>query len=74
MHNLINKENDDIYVSIIIPVFNKAEYTRECVKSLISTLPGPGIETIIVDNGSTDSTGEYAKTLPPGFLYIKNEL
>lgn len=74
MHNPAIKENSDIYVSIIIPVFNKAEYTRECVKSLIDTLPGPGIETIIVDNGSTDSTEMYAKTLPPGFLYIKNGL
>ncbi len=48
-------------VSIIIPVFNQLEYTRDCLDTLYkNTDPAIPFEVIVVDNGSTDST--------PGFL------
>lgn len=58
-------------VSIIIPVFNKVDYTKDCIASLLNTLPAD-TEVIIVDNGSTDGTGQYLSTLPPGFRVITN--
>jgi GT2 family glycosyltransferase/glycosyltransferase involved in cell wall biosynthesis len=50
-------------VSIIIPVFNNVEFTRQCLKALIGTISGLGHEIIIVDNGSTDGTREFLKEL-----------
>jgi GT2 family glycosyltransferase/glycosyltransferase involved in cell wall biosynthesis len=42
--------------SIIIPVFNKAEYTFRCLCSLFAETEQFNAEIIIVDNGSTDLT------------------
>lgn len=45
-------------VSVVIPVRNQLEYTRQCLDSLQkSSLRG--LEIILVDNGSTDGTPEY---------------
>ncbi len=45
-----------VHTSIIIPVYNKWELTRNCLISLAETLP-PGIfEIIVVDNASRDET------------------
>lgn len=54
----------DIFISIIIPVYNVEKYLRECLDS-ISQLKTVSWETILVDDGSTDTSGqicdEYAK-------------
>jgi glycosyltransferase involved in cell wall biosynthesis len=43
-------------VSIIIPVYNKAEYIEPCLRSLLTQQPAP-LEIICVDDGSTDASG-----------------
>lgn len=54
----------DISISIIVPVYNVEKYLRECLDS-ISQLKAFSWEAILVDDGSTDSSGaicdEYAK-------------
>ena len=55
---------DDVKVSVIVPVYNVAEYLRECLNSIVNqTLEG--IEIICVNDGSTDNSleilEEYAK-------------
>lgn len=48
---------DDPYVSIIIPVYNDRAFVAECVSSVLAqTLER--IEIIIVDDGSTDGSGD----------------
>ncbi|GHV55514.1 glycosyl transferase family 2 [Deltaproteobacteria bacterium] len=42
--------------SVIIPVFNKWDLTRNCLLSLCEHSLGHDVEIIVVDNGSTDET------------------
>ena len=43
-------------VSVIIPVYNVEEYLRECVNSVINQTY-KNVEIILIDDGSTDSSG-----------------
>ncbi len=46
-------------VSIIIPVLNRLDLTRQCLLRIRENTP-PGLaEVIVVDNGSTDGTAEF---------------
>jgi glycosyltransferase involved in cell wall biosynthesis len=44
-------------LSIIIPVYNVESYMHQCINSVISQIDSD-IEVILVDDGSTDSSGE----------------
>lgn len=55
-------------VSIIMPLFNGWELTRKAVASVLAQTPDdPAWELILVDNGSTDATGEGCAALRAGF-------
>lgn len=43
-------------ISIIVPVYNAAEYLERCLKSVISSLGDISGEVLLVDNGSTDGS------------------
>ena len=59
--------------SIIIPVFNKAELTRNCLRTLRDTLAGAGEgEVIVIDNASSDETPEMLAEFPWATV-IRNE-
>ncbi|MEB2308882.1 MAG: glycosyltransferase [Candidatus Brocadiaceae bacterium] len=58
--------------SIIIPVFNKVEFTQKCLEAIIKNTPGELYEVIIIDNASTDGTGEYLKSLEGDIKIIVN--
>ena len=55
---------DNFFISIIVPVYNVEKYLRECLDT-ISQLKAFFWEAILVDDGSTDTSGqicdEYAK-------------
>jgi len=59
--------------SIIIPVHNKVEYTRQCLEALIENTPDELYEVIIVDNGSTDGTKEFLNCLDGDLKIITNK-
>ena len=45
-------------ISIIIPVYNQLNYTKECITS-IKEFTNTSYEIIIINNASTDGTAEY---------------
>ena len=49
----------DIKVSIILPIYNVGKYFGECMESVLSQTHS-NIEVILVDDGSTDNSGEIA--------------
>ena len=53
-------------LSVTVPCYNSEDYMENCIHSLLTG--GPEVEIIIVDDGSTDRTGEiadkYAKDYP----------
>lgn len=67
-----------IEASVVIPVFNKWDFTRKCLKSLAANTPKDKIEVIVVDNASSDSTPKGCEFLGKqlfgeNFHYIRNE-
>lgn len=63
------------YLTITVPCFNSEKYLRRCLDSLITG--GNDVEIIVVDDGSTDQTGEiaefYAKRFPEVVTVVHKE-
>ncbi|MWC29510.1 glycosyltransferase [Paenibacillus sp. MMS18-CY102] len=51
-------------VTIIILTWNGLDYTRKCFEHLAPTLEPGLVDVIVFDNGSTDGTVEYLRTIP----------
>jgi GT2 family glycosyltransferase/protein-L-isoaspartate O-methyltransferase len=60
-------------VSIVIPVWNKVEYTRRCLEKIIENTPPELYEVVIVDNASTDATPELLASLEGDTQVVRNE-
>ena len=48
-------------ISIVIPAYNEAKWIGSCLKVLTQQTALESFEVIVVDNNSTDTTGEEAK-------------
>ena len=49
--------NSTARVTIVMPVYNQASYTEQCLYALVeNTDPDPDYEMVVVDNGSNDWT------------------
>ena len=59
--------NTAMKLSVIIPVYNVAPYVRKCVESVLAQdLDPKEYEVILVDDGSTDGSGEICDSLAEG--------
>jgi GT2 family glycosyltransferase len=58
--------------SVIIPVFNKAEFTFQCLRSLVREVDFGDTEVIVVDNASTDETAELLSHFAGFVRVIRN--
>ncbi len=48
-------------ISIIVVTFNKLDYTRMCLESVVQNTEYPNYEIVIVDNASVDGSPEYIR-------------
>jgi GT2 family glycosyltransferase len=60
-------------VSIVIPVWNKVEYTHACLVRLQAVTPAGTYEVVLVDNGSTDATPDLLAALSGDVKVVRNE-
>ena len=71
MSDIVKKNMSQPKVSIILVNWNGREDTANCLKSL-KKLDYSNYEIIVVDNGSTDNSQNYLKTIFPNIILIEN--
>jgi GT2 family glycosyltransferase len=59
--------------SIIIPVFNRADLTEQCLVTLADVTRGVTFEVILIDNASNDGTAALLASLGGDVQIIRNE-
>lgn len=64
---------ETVDVSIIIPIFNQIEFTRQCLLSIHDSTPSSRFEIIIIDNGSNDESLDFLKERVEGISIIENK-
>ena len=63
-----------LLVSVIIPTYNYSRYICDAIDSILnSSFPNDQIEVIIVDDGSSDNTGEVVQKYGDRITYLYQE-
>jgi glycosyltransferase involved in cell wall biosynthesis len=60
----VDRSHAQVLVSVIIPVFNGAQYLGDAIDSVLAQTYRP-IEVIVVNDGSTDASGSIAERYGP---------
>jgi len=58
-------------ISVLIPAYNEEDTIEETIRSVLD-LDYPDFEVIVIDDGSTDGTGDKARKFPVKLLQQKN--
>lgn len=65
--------NKDIFISILIPTYNRAHYISDAIGSALAQ-DYPNFEIVVVDDGSTDNTSQVVRSFNDARLrYILKE-
>lgn len=59
----VSSASEPPLVSLVIPVYNQLDYTKQCLASIARWTDSPH-EVIVVDNASTDGTRAYLQQAP----------
>lgn len=57
-------------ISVIVPTYNRAEFVRATVDSILAQTLAP-VEVIVVDDGSTDNTEAVCESFAPPVFYLR---
>ena len=71
-----DNNNQELMLSIVVPVYNVEEYLTDCLDSIDRSIRNIDAEVILVDDGSTDASGEMAQEYAdthPGFRCLHKE-
>jgi glycosyltransferase involved in cell wall biosynthesis len=62
-------------LSVVIPTYNRLEVLAEVLAALEAQREAPPFEVLVVDDGSSDGTGDYlaARDLPAGWRFLRQE-
>ena len=55
---------DRAEVSILLLAYNRLDKTKRCIESILKNTSEVNYELILLDNGSTDGTQAYFKSIP----------
>lgn len=62
------------YVSVLIDTYNHEKYIEQAIVSVLEQdFPREDFEVLVVDDGSTDRTGEIVKTFSPRVTYLPKQ-
>lgn len=59
-------------VSVVIPLYNARDVIRETVQSVLAQT-WKDYEIVVIDDGSTDGSGDVVRSLGPALRYIRQE-
>src|SRR5688572_16824606 len=59
-------------VSVVIPLYNARDVILETVQSVLAQT-WKDYEIVVIDDGSTDGSGEVARAFGPAFRYVRQE-
>lgn len=65
----MNNSCDEL-ISVIIPVYNNEKYLVQCIESIIGQTY-PKIEVVLIDDGSTDNSGQICDSYADKYSQIK---
>src|SRR4051794_21695728 len=66
-------DGDVPFFSVVIPTYNRAHIVRETIESVLAQTD-PDFEVIVVDDGSTDATGDVvAEVTDPRVSYVRKQ-
>jgi cellulose synthase/poly-beta-1,6-N-acetylglucosamine synthase-like glycosyltransferase len=68
------QEQESMSVSIIIPAYNEDQHIAECLEAIACQDFRGKMEVIVVDDGSTDSTGQIALRYPVTLAHLEKNL
>jgi cellulose synthase/poly-beta-1,6-N-acetylglucosamine synthase-like glycosyltransferase len=72
IEDLLQKEMNDKDIMVIIPAYNEAENLKEVLPRIPSKISDKKVGVLVVDDGSTDNTGDVAKKA--GHLVAQNKI
>jgi len=59
-YGLFDSIDENPSVTVVIPAFNEAGYIRSAVESALNQEYKGGVDVVVIDDGSTDGTGDIA--------------
>ena len=70
---LVFPKNKKVTCSIIIPVFNRVEFTKKCIEAILRNTPSELYEIIVIDNASSDKTKMFLSNIENRIKVIYNK-